>query len=179
MSDTNENKMIVGYNPGDFFYSTVENQLTDDICNALLPREEQIDCNGSFTDNSANCVNLELCKNNNSVKQMYGQNKSKGGTDELNYDILTIYRTEYIFMCNLGIAIIGMLVAIYYLYGGSSITATVNSVVNLAKDKMKQASNQFSTAAATAATDTKKGGPKAKTAKAKTEPKETEPETTK
>ena len=104
-----------------------------------------IKCNNNFIDNSANCINLELCKNNNAVKQMYGYNKSKWETDELNYDTLTIYRTEYIYMCNLGIAIIGMLVAIYYLYAGSSITATVNTAVNMAKEQIKNVSNQMTT----------------------------------
>lgn len=158
MSNPNENKMIVGYSPGDFFYSTVQRNLNDLSCNNYLVSEESYSCNtNNFKDEKKqettdHCINIELCKNNNLVKQMYGQNKSKWGTDELNYDTLAIYRTEYIFMCNLGIATIGMLVAIYYLYPGSSITTTVNSAVKMITEQLKLLSNQMTTTNTTTAT---------------------------
>jgi hypothetical protein len=149
MSDPGMNNMVVGYSPGDFFYSSVENPPNKEKCHKLLSLS--IPCASNFIDNSQNCIQLELCKNNDAVKQMYNQNASKWGTDELNYDTLTIYRTEYIFMWNLGIAIVGMLVAIYYLFSGSNITSTLNNVSSSVSQRFQQLSNSGNAAVATTA----------------------------
>jgi len=145
MSDpTDTSQMIVGYNPGDFFYSTVSNPPTNATCTTLLSGSAAVlDCNSKFIDNSQNCINLELCKNNAAVKQMYGQSATKWKTDELNYDTLAVYRSEYIFMWNLGIATVGMLIAIYYLYSNVNFTKTWDNAVNVVSKRLPQMSNSI------------------------------------
>jgi len=146
MSDpTDTSQMIVGYSPGDFFYSTASNPPTNATCKTLFSdaAAQSLKCNLNFTDNSKNCINLELCKNSAAVKQMHDQNTTKWKTDELNYDTLAVYRTEYIFMWNLGIATVAMMIAIYYLYSNTSFTKTLNNAVNTISKRFPQMSNSI------------------------------------
>lgn len=141
MSDpTDTSQFVVGYSPGDFFYSTVSNPPNASTCQSYLTLENPPPCESKFTENAQTCVNIELCKNNDAVKQMYDQTSSKWQSDELNYDILAVYRSEYIFMWNLGIAIIGMLIAVYYLYSSaaSGVTKTLNTIKNAVSKRLPQ-----------------------------------------
>ena len=141
MSDpTDTSQFVVGYSPGDFFYSTVSNPPNAATCKAFSSPETLPACETNFAKNEKTCIDIELCKNNDAVKQMYDQTSSKWQSDELNYDILAIYRSEYIFMWNLGIAIIGMLVAIYYLYSSAAvgITKTLNTITNAVSKRLPQ-----------------------------------------
>jgi hypothetical protein len=137
---TDTSQFVVGYSPGDFFYSTVSNPPNASTCKSYLTLETPPPCESNFTANAQTCVNIELCKNNDAVKQMYDQTSSKWQSDELNYDILAIYRSEYIFMWNLGIAIIGMLVAIYYLYSSAAagVTKSLNTIINAVSKRLPQ-----------------------------------------
>lgn len=144
MSDpTNTSQFVVGYSPGDFFYSTVSNPPDAATCAKYSALETTLPCESNFKNNAKNCVEIELCKNNDAVKQMYDQSSSKWQSDELNYDILAIYRAEYIFMWNLGIAIIGMLVAIYYLYSSAAggISKTLNNAINAVSKRLPSSSS--------------------------------------
>lgn len=147
---TDASKMIVAYNPGDFFYSTASNPPTNTRCDTLFLVDAAIPipCDSNFMDNSSNCIDRELCKNNAIVKRMYGQNESKWKTDELNYDTLAIYRMEYLFMWNLGIAIAGLLIAIYMLYPTAGFTKVWNNTVNAITKRLPQMSNKDTGAAA-------------------------------
>ena len=117
------NKIIVGYSPGDFFYSSVDNDLTADQCkNYLSDPSWKTRCNeANLADNESDCINVELCKNSQNVQQLYDKNKRKGENHERTMNTLSIYRTEYITMWNLGIAIVGLLIAIYYLFSKSTV----------------------------------------------------------
>jgi hypothetical protein len=132
-------KIIVGYSPGDFFYSTVENELDADICKTYqLDPSWTEKCNeANFADNKADCINVELCKNSKNVQTLYDRNRRKSENHERNLNTLSIYRTEYITMWNLGIAIVGLLISIYYLFSSSG-------AVKMASDLAEKVSSRFS-----------------------------------
>jgi hypothetical protein len=136
---TDINKIIVGYSPGDFFYSSVENTLTADQCASVLADAHLSDkCNeANFEDNQDTCIQAALCKNSQNVKQIYDRNKTKSENHERSMNAHAVYMTEYITMWNLGIAIVGLLIAIYYLFWGSN-------VVKVAGDLVEGVSSRFS-----------------------------------
>jgi len=133
------NKIIVGYSPGDFFDSSVENDLDADKCAAVLANTNLVNkCNEvNFEDNQDICIQAALCKNSRNVKQIYDRNKTKSENHERSMNARAIYMTEYITMWNLGIAIVGLLIAIYYLFWGSN-------VVKVAGDLVEGVSSRFS-----------------------------------
>ena len=135
---TDVDKIIVGYSPGDFFYSTVENNLDADTCKTYQLDPSWIEkCNeANFADNKADCINVELCKNSKNVQTLYDRNRKKSENHERNLNTLSIYRTEYITMWNLGIAIVGLLISIYYLFSSSG-------AVKMATDLVDQVSTRF------------------------------------
>jgi len=135
---TDVDKIIVGYSPGDFFYSTVENKLDANTCKTyLLDSSWKDKCNeANFADNKTDCINVELCKNSQNVQTLYDRNRKKSENHERNLNTLSIYRTEYITMWNLGIAIVGLLISIYYLFSSSG-------AVKMATDLVDQVSTRF------------------------------------
>jgi hypothetical protein len=139
------NKLVVGYNPGDFFYSTVENAPDANTCKTYLsnPSKWSTRCNESnLADNKLDCVKVELCKNSQNVKTLYDGNKRKSENHERNLNTLAIYRTEYITMWNLGMAIVGLLVSAYYLFWGSNLVQmTGNLATNISSRILGPGSN--------------------------------------
>jgi hypothetical protein len=135
---TDVDKIIVGYSPGDFFYSTVENKLDADTCKTYQLDPSWIEkCNeANFADNKTDCINVELCKNSQYAQTLYDRNRKKSENHERNLNTLSIYRTEYITMWNLGIAIVGLLISIYYLFSSSG-------AVKMATDLVDQVSTRF------------------------------------
>lgn len=70
--------VFVGYNPGDFFYNSINNtdvsgtifhlKPTKEECNELYKKEwKDNTCSTWFHDNSLNCIKYQICKNEENV----------------------------------------------------------------------------------------------------------------
>ena len=139
------NKIIVGYSPSDFFYSSVDNPPSSEDCKTYQDDNElgRIDWETNCNESNINtykddCVKIELCKNSQKVKDLYDHNKWKSENHERNLNTLSIYRVEYIGMWNLGIGIVGLLIAIYYLFSKNDFVKNVGKMAGNLTEKIKE-----------------------------------------
>jgi hypothetical protein len=103
------NTVLVGYNPNDFFYSNATqlgNMPSDSSCNELKPYDNNWNykCNlDNFSNNSNDCIKIELCKNKDYANKLMNINKKNGNLDEKYYNIKEQYDILFMNSINLGI----------------------------------------------------------------------------
>jgi hypothetical protein len=120
------NDLVVGYSPTDFFYQKAEKQYnrnqynfsTDPItCGNLDPYNDDLWaplCGfDNIYDNSANCIQKELCKNKDAADQLTKTQSVTTGTDVKYQDVKMQHNSELMFSVNLGIGIIFVAGLIY------------------------------------------------------------------
>jgi hypothetical protein len=84
----NTNNVVVEYSPNDFFYAVASKEKimpSKETCNLLDINAEHWDvtCNAdNFPDNYNDCINKELCKNQNNVEKINRVENNSNGADE-------------------------------------------------------------------------------------------------
>ena len=116
-----DNNLVVGYSPTDFFYVNVARQYNVNVdpetCAKIDPYNDKYwtpKCDKDHIfDNSANCIQKELCKNKDAADQLIKTQNVTTGTDVKYNDVKVQHNNELMFTCNLGIGIIFVAALIY------------------------------------------------------------------
>jgi hypothetical protein len=133
MSDS----LLLGYSPNDFFYVDPRYSLKGNVnCNSIKPNKSigslgVLDLGGNvllsadpewnricqnsdwFRDNSANCVNVELCKNEANANKLMDLGSTKLGSKEKYMNEKMNYDNILMNTINLGIGIVFLVFVIY------------------------------------------------------------------
>jgi len=109
---TSTNTVLLAYNPNDFFYSDAQAyglMPSEEKCEKLEPYSNgwDLSCNPVyFGDTSMNCINIELCKNKDYVKNLVATETTHSGSDEKYYNAKQQYNRVLVETINLGIGIL-------------------------------------------------------------------------
>jgi hypothetical protein len=109
---SSSNDILVGYSPGDFFYTKAEvdgKMPTMDQCAVLNPSNPEWDtkCNETnFSTNGDDCYNKELCKNKTSVYWLKNDKNINSGSTQKYLDTNKEYNYELLSSFNLGVGIL-------------------------------------------------------------------------
>jgi hypothetical protein len=97
--------IVVGFSPNDFFFVKAKEDgimPTKSTCNSLFANPPQ-NCQSNPTND---CVNFELCNNENNANTLYNIQNNYGGFDQKYSDGKNMYNDELINTINLGIGIV-------------------------------------------------------------------------
>ena len=107
------NNIILGYSPSDFFYvKAIENQHMPKVCDTYL---KNTNINGetcnieNIKNNLENCMNKELCINQQYVNKIYQLQNNHKGSDQKYLDTKQTYSDDLLNIVNLGIGIVIMI----------------------------------------------------------------------
>jgi hypothetical protein len=111
------NNILIGYSPNDFFYTQAGSAMPNardcsnlDIYNASW----DLTCNNAnFFDNSANCINMQLCRNKEKAEFLIENENSHTDAQKRSSDMKIVYDRNVMNSVNLGIGILFVAFLIY------------------------------------------------------------------
>jgi hypothetical protein len=115
--------VYVGYSPNDFFYQDVSNinikgvnnlSPSDQECTTLLSQKwDSSACNVWFSDNSANCIKYQVCKNKINAENIYAEDTAHNSAYVNHIDNRVDFENTFLNMINLGIGILFIIFVIF------------------------------------------------------------------
>ena len=115
--------VYVGYSPNDFFYQDVANikidgknhlKPTDGECATLLAQKwDSSACNVWFSDNSANCIKYQTCKNQINAENIFAQDTAHNKAYSNHLDNIIDFENTFMNTINLGIGIVFIFFVIF------------------------------------------------------------------
>lgn len=113
--------ILIGYNKNDFFYVNAENNgemPNDETCKGtelkIHDASWDIRCNNTnFIDNSANCLNKELCINKEYSNKIKSMQQTHSGSGEKYDNAKDVYDQTFAHTVNLGTGIVLLSILLY------------------------------------------------------------------